>query len=98
MVVLAVAVGLLVLGQVAAKLVLADQVIFYQQIQGIIHRSPAYLVIFIFHADIKRFHVKVAAAGIDLFQDGIAFRCFAEALAFQVSGKNLFYLGKFLFV
>ena len=94
-VVLAVTVRFFVLCQVAAKLVLTYQVIFYQQIQGVINSCPAHAVVFVFHTYIKRFHIKVPVAGIYFFQDGEALRRFAKALAFQVGGKNLLYLFKF---
>ncbi len=79
-VVLLVAVGLLVLCQVLAKLVFAHQVTLHQQVQRVVYGGPAYAVVFVFHADIQRFHVKVAVAGIDLFQDRIAFGVLRSSL------------------
>lgn len=46
------AVGFLVLRQVFAKLVLFHEVAIDQQLQGIVHRSPAHPVILGFHVDI----------------------------------------------
>ena len=34
----------------------------------------------------------MAGAGIDFFEDGVAFGSFAEALVFEVGGEDFFYL------
>ena len=94
-VVLPEAIRFFVLGQVLTELVLAYQVVLYQQVQGIVYGGAADLVVLIFHADVQRFYVEVAAPGVDLFQNGVAFRRFAEAFAFEVGGKNFLYLFKF---
>ncbi len=77
---------------------LAYQVILHEQIQCVVHRGPANLVVFVFHADVKRFYIKMPRPGIDLLQDSVSFRRFAQAFALQVGGKDLFYFFKFMIV
>jgi hypothetical protein len=88
---LPVAVRLFILCQVPAKLVLAGEVALYQQVERVVHGSPAYAVIFVFHADVEGFYIKMAVAGINFFKDGIPLRRFPQAFIFQICRKNFFH-------
>ncbi len=52
-VMLFIAIRLFKLSLVSAKLVLANQVAFYQKVKCIVHGCPAYLVVLVFHIDVK---------------------------------------------
>ena len=97
-VVLAIAVRFLVLRQVTAKLVLAYQVVLYQQIQGIVNCCAAHLIVLVFHADVKRLYIKVAVAGVYLLQDGISLGCFAQAFALEIGREYFLYFLKLNYV
>ncbi len=83
------AVGLLVLGEVLAKLVFFHEVAADQEFQRIVYRGPAHPVMLGLHVDIQRLGIEMVAALVDLFQDGKPLRCSAESVLFQVSGKYL---------
>ena len=46
------AIRFLVLGEVLTKLVFTYEITFYKKVKRIIHSSPAYPVIFIFHTNV----------------------------------------------
>lgn len=85
------------LGDIAAKLVLSDQVTSKQQIHRVVKRGPADAVILIFHFDVERFNIKMPIKIVNLTEYGKAFRSFPMAVFFEVSRKNLLYifLGRF---
>jgi hypothetical protein len=89
MVVLAVAVALLVLGQVAAELVLADEALLDQQVEGVVNSGPTYLQAALLHASVQLVDVEMARAGVNLFEDGVALAGFAQTFVFEVSGEKL---------
>ena len=89
-VVLAVAVAFLVLGKVAAKLVLADKALLDKQIQGVVDGGAADLQAALLHAGVELFDIEVAGAGINLFENGVALGRFAQAFVFEVGGEELF--------
>ena len=91
MVVLFVSVRLLKLGHVFAELVFGHQIAGNQQFQCIVYRGPAYPVFFVFHVDIKGFHIEMVVSGIYLFKNSIALRGFAQAFIFQVRFENFLY-------
>src|SRR5690554_2400911 len=93
-IVLLIAVGLFILCQVLPKLMFGDQIAFYQQIQCIVNRGPAYPVIFIFHTDIEGFYIKMASPSIYFLQYCIPFRSLPELLIFKIRCKYFFYLLK----
>lgn len=97
-VVLFISVRFFVLGEIFSELVFFHQIAGYQQFQRIVHGSPADAVVAIFHVDIQRFRVEMVAALINFFQDREAFRRFAQAVAFQVAGKNIQYLFEDFFI
>lgn len=90
-IVLFVSVGLFKLGKILTKLMLRDQVTFNQKIQRIVNSGPTYPVIFIFHADVEAFHIKMSGPTVDLLKDGVAFGSLSELLGFEVSGKYFLY-------
>ena len=90
MVVLAVTVALLILSEVAAKLMLADEALLDEQIQGVVDRGAAYLQAPLFHAGVKLFDIEVAGTGINLLQNGVPLAGFAQAFVFQVRGEKFF--------
>ena len=65
MVVLAVTVALLILSEVTAKLMLADETLLDKQIQSVVNRGAAYLQATLFHAGVKLFDIEVAGTGIN---------------------------------
>lgn len=87
-VVLPVAVRFFVLGQVTAKLVLGNQIAVNQYIQGIVNRSTANPVFFIFHRDIQLVHIEVVLAIVNLFKNGKPLGSFPETLPLKVGPKN----------
>ena len=90
MVVLAVTVALLILSEVTAKLMLADEALLDKQIQGVVDRGAAYLQATHFHASIQFVHVEMAGAGVDFFENGVPLAGFAQAFIFQVRGEKFF--------
>ena len=76
MVVLAVAVRFLVHRHIIAKLVLDDQTGFQQEIEGIVHRGTAYMVVLVLHLQVQHLHIKMLGDVVNLLQDGKALRCF----------------------
>jgi hypothetical protein len=60
MIVLLIPVRFFVLRKVFAKLVLADQVAFYQKIERIINGGTAYPVVLVLHVDVQRLNIEVA--------------------------------------
>ena len=87
-VVLAVAVALLVLGKVAAELVLADKALLDEKVQGVVNGGTAYLQATLLHAGVELVDIEVAGAGVDFFEDGVALAGFAQALIFEVGGEE----------
>jgi len=87
-------IGFFILGQILSKLMFRDQFTMKQEFKGIIDSSTAYSIVGILHMDIKRFRIEVIRTAIDLFQDGITFRCAAQVMEFQVPGKNILYVFK----
>jgi len=87
-IVLFIAIRLLVLREILAKLMFADKVAFYKQVQGIVYGSTANAVILILHADIQRFNIEMAIAGIYFFQYRVPFGGFAQFFIFQVCCEN----------
>ena len=90
MVVLAVTVALLILSEVTAKLMLADEALLDKQIQGVVDRGAAYLQAALLHAGIKLFDIEVARTGIYFLQNGVPLAGFAQTFIFQVRGKKFF--------
>lgn len=72
-VVLAKSIALFVLGHVLAKLVFGNQIAVHQDVQGIVDGGATYSIVFVFHADIERFYIKMAISAIDFLQDSKAF-------------------------
>lgn len=66
MVVLATFECLFKLSQIFPKLMLCNQPALKKQLDGIIQGSPANTVVVSFHVDIKRFHIKVPLAHVNL--------------------------------
>lgn len=98
MVVLFISIRLFVLRHILAKLMFGNQVTFNEQVQGVIHSSPAHPIIFVLHTDVQRFHIKVTVPGIYLLQNGKSLWCFPQFFLFKVSCKNLLDLRKYFFV
>jgi hypothetical protein len=80
-----------VLRQIFAELMFAHQIARYEQIQGIVHGSPADPVVFILHIDVERFHIKMPVPGINLLQYGVPLRGLPQLLIFKVCRENLLY-------
>src|SRR5687767_4461584 len=59
MIMLLIPIGFLVLRKIFSKLMFAYQIALYQEIQCIIYRSTTHPVIFVLHADVKRFNIKM---------------------------------------
>lgn len=87
MIVLGIAVTFFVTAAVFAKFMLTYQLTFQQYIQGIIYRSTAYPVLFIFHFLVERLYIKMVCKAVYFFQDSVAFRRFTMPLLRQVVGK-----------
>lgn len=81
-------IGFFVLGEVFAKLVLGDEVTTDQELEGVVHCSPADSVVGIFHVDIERFGIEVICSGVDLFEDRIPFRSSSEIILLQVTRED----------
>src|SRR5690349_22685296 len=81
----------LILGEVLSKLVFGYQVAFHQQIKGVVNRCTAHPIVLVLHADVKRLHIKMAAAGIDLLQDRVTLGGLPQLLIFQISSEDLLY-------
>ena len=79
---------------VLPELVFRDQLTFHENIKRVVDGCAADIVPGISHLQIKFFGIKVIVAGIDDFQDGKAFRCFALFVFFQIVRKQLFRLIK----
>src|SRR6478609_5514369 len=92
MVVLFKTIRLFILCQILAELMLAHQITFYQQIEGIVNSSAAYPVVFVFHVDVQRLYIKMTIQGVNLFQNSISLWRFTQLLLFKVGRKNLPYL------
>ena len=88
MVVLLVAVGFFVLGNVFAKLMPLNQIAIYEQLQRIINRGAANIVLLVFHFNVQRFGIEMVNASVYFLQYGIAFRRATLTVFFQISGKN----------
>lgn len=88
-IVLLVPIRFLVLGQVLAKLMLAHEIAFHQQVEGIVNGGTANPVVLVLHADIERFHIKMTCPGINFLQDSVPLRRLPKRLVFQVSCKDL---------
>jgi hypothetical protein len=71
------AIRFFILGKVLAELMFAYQIALYEQIQRIVNGSTTDPVILGFHADVKRFNIKMTIAGIDLLENSIPFRRFS---------------------
>ena len=84
------AVGLFVLRQIFAKLMLRYQVTVHQYIQRIVHRGPAHPVLLVFHADVEFIHIKMIAPGVNLLQNRKTLGCLTKAFVFQVSRQDFF--------
>jgi hypothetical protein len=82
--------GLFILGKIFAKLVFLDHITVNQQLERIIHGSPAHPVIFILHLDIQRLSIKVISALVDRFEDGISLRSLTKSAFVQVRGEDVF--------
>ena len=61
-VVLTVAVALLVLGEVAAELVLAHEALLNQQVEGVVDGGAAYLKAALLHTGVEFVHIEVTGA------------------------------------
>ena len=90
-VVLLITVRPLKLGHVFAKLMLGYEVASQQQVEGVVHRSPAHPVVAVFHLDVKRFHIKMVVTRINLLQNSEALRGFAVTMFFEIGRKNELY-------
>ena len=88
-VVLAVAVALLVLGKIAAELMLADEALLDQQVQGIVNSGTAYLQAALLHTRVELVDVEMAGTNVDFFENGVALTGFAEAFILEVSREKL---------
>ena len=91
-VVLFVAIRLFKLGEVFPELVLFHQITIDEQLQRIVHRSPADAVAAVFHVDVQSLGIEVVVAFVYFFQNGEALRGFAQTGFFQLRGKNSEYL------
>jgi hypothetical protein len=89
MVVLLVSVRFFELGKIFPELVLFYEITIHQQFKGVVHRGPADAVTAVLHVNVQRFCIEMVVALVYLFQDGKAFRGFAQARFFQLRGKNL---------
>lgn len=83
MVVLLVEIGLLKLREVFTELVFCNQITGKQMFDSIVNSGTADPVLFVFHVDVERFHIKMIIDGINFIEYGKPFRCFPETLFFQ---------------
>ncbi len=88
-IVLAITVRLLVVGEVAPELAPPDEVGLNEQIECIVHGSATDLEIFLFHAQIQRVYVEMTGKRIDLLQNREALRRLAQVFALEVRAKDL---------
>jgi len=85
--------------QIFPELVPFYQITTHEQIQGVVHRGPAYAVALIFHVDIQRFCIEVIVSAVDFFEYGKAFRRLAKAVIFEVGSEHgLHLLNGILFI
>lgn len=94
MIMLLKAVGLFILREVLAKLVLGNEVTTNQEFERIVYSGAANPVIGIFHVDIQRLCIKMIRAAVDFFQDSVAFRCATQMMCFQVRREDFFHFFK----
>lgn len=94
---LAVEVGLFVVGLICGKLVPANQTAFEKQVHGIVQRGPAHPVVLGLHARVERLDVEVPILGVDFAQNGIAFRSLALPSVDEVAGENVTYVVELCF-
>lgn len=87
-VVLFVAIGSLIDGEVGSKLMLSHEIAGQQQLKGIVHRGPADTVVVHLHVDIQALSVKMVGIAIDLVEDGGPFRRFPQLMSFKMSMKH----------
>jgi len=87
MVVLFVAMRFLVERQIFAELVPFHQITTHQEVEGVVHRGPAYAATLSFHVEIQRFCVKVVVAPVNFFEYGKALRRLAESVIFKVRSE-----------
>jgi len=59
---------------------------------GVVNGGTRYSVLFIFHVDIQRLHIKMMIDRIYFFEYRKTFRRFPETFLFQKPGKYLAYL------
>ena len=91
-VVLAVPVAFLVLGKVAAELVLANEALLDQKVQGVVDGGTAHLQPTLLHAGVKLFDIEVTGTSIYFFENGIPLAGFAQAFVFEMGGEELAHL------
>ncbi len=94
---LAVEVGLFVVGLIRGKLVPANQTAFEKQVHGVVQRGPAHSVVLGLHARVERLDVEVPILGVDFAQNGIAFRSLALPSVDKVAGENVTYVVELCF-
>lgn len=59
---------------VLPKLMLGYQIAIHKQIERVVHRGPAYPVVFVFHRNVERLHIEVAFTCVNLFQNSKTLR------------------------
>lgn len=76
-------IGFFELSNILSELVLCYQIAGQQMFYRIVYCCPANPVLFVFHVDVQRLHIKVIVDGINFIKYGKPLRCFSESLFFK---------------